>query len=152
TFADLARRAPQLELGADYEFLARPEWKALVGAYGFAFRATRSMDPSLMYAAAAAGEVDVITAFSTDGRIEAFDLRVLDDERGVIPPYDAVVLVGPRLARERPDVVHALGALAGAIDAPAMRRMNAAVDQEGRAPADVAREWLSARGAAKPAP
>jgi osmoprotectant transport system permease protein len=90
----------------------------------------------------AAGEVDVISAFSTDGRIAALDLRVLRDDRGVIPPYDAVVLVGPRLARERPDVVRQLARLDGAIDAEAMRRMNAAVDQEGRPPADVAAEWL----------
>jgi osmoprotectant transport system permease protein len=100
------------------------------------------MDPSLMYQAAAAGEVDVISAFSTDGRIAAFDLRVLRDDRGVIPPYDAVVLVGSRLARERPDVVARLARLAGAIDAATMQQMNAAVDQEGRAPTDVAREWL----------
>jgi osmoprotectant transport system permease protein len=144
TFTDLARHAPDLELGADYEFLARPEWRALVAAYGFAFRATRSMDPSLMYAAAAAGEVDVISAFSTDGRIAAFDLTVLTDERGVIPPYDAVVLVGPRLAREQPALVARLARLEGAIDATTMRRMNAAVDQDGRPPADVAREWLAA--------
>lgn len=143
TFGDLARAAPDLELGADYEFLARPEWRALVAAYGFAFRATRSMDPSLMYQAAAAGEVDVISAFSTDGRIEAFDLRVLGDERGVIPPYDAVVLVGQRLAREHPAFVAALATLEGAIDAASMRRMNAAVDEQGETPAAVARAWLA---------
>ena len=145
TLGALAREAPGLEIGADYEFLARPEWKALVGAYGFAFRASRSMDPSLLYQAAAAGQVDVISAFSTDGRIESFDLRVLRDERGVIPPYDAVVLVGARLARERPALVAALGRLDGAIDAAAMRSMNAAVDREGQAPAAVARAWLDGR-------
>jgi len=144
TLTQLAGAAPALEIGADYEFLSRPEWRALVDAYGFAFRKSRSMDPSLMYQAAAAGEVDVISAFSTDGRIAAFDLRVLRDDRGVIPPYDAVVLVGSRLARERPDVVAQLARLAGTIDAATMQRMNAAVDQQGRAPADVAREWLAA--------
>ncbi len=142
TLSDLARSAPELEIGADYEFLSRPEWKALVAAYGFAFRVSRSMDPSLMYQAAAAGEVDVISAFSTDGRIAAFDLRVLRDDRGVIPPYDAVVLVGARLARERPDVVAKLARLDGSIEAATMQRMNAAVDQEGRSPADVAAAWL----------
>jgi len=144
TLSQLAGAAPALEIGADYEFLSRPEWRALVDAYGFAFRKSRSMDPSLMYQAAAAGEVDVISAFSTDGRIAAFDLRVLRDDRGVIPPYDAVVLVGSRLARERPGVVAQLARLAGAIDAATMQQMNAAVDQQGRAPADVAREWLEA--------
>ena len=142
TLSELAPAAPALEIGADYEFLSRPEWGALVDAYGFAFGAARSMDPSLMYQAVAAGEVDVISAFSTDGRIAAFDLRVLRDDRGVIPPYDAVVLVGARLARERPELVAQLARLEGAIDAATMQRMNAAVDQQGRAPAEVASEWL----------
>ena len=147
TIGALARHAPELVLGADYEFLARPEWRALEAAYGLAFRAQRSMDPSLLYQAAASGQVDVISAFSTDGRIAALDLVVLRDERGVIPPYDAVVLAGPRLARERPERLEALARLSGAIDADSMRRMNAAVDEEGRTPRAVAHAWLDAHPA-----
>ena len=142
TLSDLAAHAPELEIGADYEFLARPEWQALVGTYGFAFRRASSMDPSLMYQAVADGQVDVISAFSTDGRLAALGLTALRDDRGVIPPYDAVVLVGPRLARERPDVVRKLGGLEGRIDAETMRELNREVDQEGRTPAEVARAWL----------
>jgi len=145
TVADLARHAPALAIGADYEFLARPEWRALVAAYGLAFRAERSMDPSLMYEALAGGQVDVISAFSTDGRIAALDLVLLRDERGVIPPYDAIVLAGPRLARERPDVLRALQELEGAIDAETMQRLNGEVDQRGRSPRDVAAQWLAER-------
>lgn len=143
TLADLARRASSLAIGADYEFLARPEWRALVAAYGLAFRSERSMDPSLMYEALASGQVDVISAFSTDGRIAAQGLVLLRDERRVIPPYDAVVLVGARLARERPEVVGALAGLEGAIDAPTMQRLNGAVDQGGRSPREVAAAWLA---------
>jgi osmoprotectant transport system permease protein len=140
---DLAPLAPSLEIGGDYEFFVRPEWKAVREAYGLRFRAQRSMDSSLMYEALARGEVDVISAFSTDGRIAALDLRVLADDRRAIPPYDALVLVGARIAREAPDVLAALGRLDGAIDADAMRRMNAAVDRDGRAPGAVAREFLA---------
>jgi osmoprotectant transport system substrate-binding protein/osmoprotectant transport system permease protein len=70
---------------------------------------------------------------------------VLEDDRGVIPPYDAIVLASARLAREQPDAIEALRGLAGAIDADAMRRMNAAVDAEGRTPAEVARAFLRDR-------
>jgi osmoprotectant transport system permease protein len=104
------------------------------------------MDPALMYQALDSGEVDVISAFSTDGRIAALDIELLEDDRGVIPPYDALVLVGPRLARQHPEVVEALRGLEGAIDAAAMRRMNRAVDQEGRTPAEVARGFGAALG------
>jgi len=140
--SDLRARAHELSIGGDYEFFERAEWRALVDAYRLAFRDRRVMDPTLMYAAVAAGEVDVISAYSTDGRIQALDLVLLADDRGVIPPYDAVVLVSPALQARAPEVVEALGQLAGAIDGDAMRRMNGGVDQDGRSPSDVAREFL----------
>jgi osmoprotectant transport system permease protein len=139
----LAIHAPRLEIGGDYEFFQRAEWKALVRAYGLSFRSERSMDPALMYQAVAEGEVDVISAFSTDGRIDAYDIALLEDERGVIPPYDAIVLVSRNLAANRPEVVEALHGLVGRIDAAAMRSMNLAVDREGRSPAEVAAGFLA---------
>ena len=131
-----------LGIGGDYEFFGRPEWKSIADTYGLKFREQRSMDSSLMYQAAASGQVDVISAFSTDGRIAAFDLTVLEDDRGAIPPYDAIILAGPRLVREHPDVIAALRELTGTIDADHMRRMNRAVDEDGATPAAVAREFL----------
>jgi len=142
SIADLSRHAPRLVMGADYEFFGRQEWTAVRDAYALAFSAQRTMDPSLMYQAVASGQVDVISAFSTDGRIAAFDLLVLEDQRGAIPPYDAIILAGPRLLRERPDAVAALRQLAGTIDAERMRAMNLAVDQQGANSAAVAEAFL----------
>ncbi len=144
--SDLARVAGRLEIGGDLEFFARAEWASLERAYGLAFRARRSMDPALMYQAVAGGEVDVISAFSTDGRIAAYDLVLLDDDRGVIPPYDTIMLASPQLVRERPEVLAALARLAGRIDEAAMQRMNLTVDRDGRSPADVAAEFLAGLG------
>lgn len=141
--SDLTAAAPRLSIGGDYEFFGRPEWKAVEVTYGLEFREQRSMDSSLMYQAAGSGQVDVISAFSTDGRIAAFDLTVLQDDRGAIPPYDAIILAGPALVRDHPDVIDALRGLTGTIDAEHMRRMNRAVDEDGAAPATVAREFLS---------
>jgi len=150
---DLAAHAPSMSIGGDYEFFARPEWRAVRDTYGIRFATERSMDSSLMYQAAAAGDVDVISAFSTDGRIAGLDLRVLEDDRGAIPPYDAIVLASARLAREQPGVIAALRRLAGRIDAPPMRAANFAVDEHGRAPAAVAQDMLPAlAGAATDAP
>jgi osmoprotectant transport system permease protein len=140
--SDLVPHARSMTIGGDYEFFQRTEWKSVEQRYGIAFAAQRSMDPSLMYQAIKAGEVDVISAFSTDGRIASFDLRVLADERGAIPPYDALVLVSPRLAREHKDVVEALGKLAGRVGAERMREMNVAVDERGESPAEVAERFL----------
>jgi osmoprotectant transport system permease protein len=67
---------------------------------------------------------------------------LLEDDHGVIPPYDAIVLASPRLAAEHPEVVAALEPLIGAVDAAAMRRMNLEVDRDGRASARVAADFL----------
>jgi osmoprotectant transport system permease protein len=139
--SQLVPLAPRLALGSDYEFLQRAEWHALRDRYGLRFREERSMDPALIVQAIAQDQVDVISAYSTDGRLAAERLVVLEDDLGVIPPYDAILLASPRLARERPDLVRALARLEGTIDAPAMRRMNLAVDGGGRTPAEVAREF-----------
>ena len=75
-----------------------------------------------MYRAAAAGEVDVISAYTSDGRIAHYDLVVLGDPKQAIPPYDAILLVSP--ARQRPRVLAALQPLVGAIDVKLMREAN----------------------------
>ena len=137
TIGDLVPHAPRLAIGADVEFFARPEWPAVRDTYGLDFREQRAMDASLMYQAAATNEVDVISAYTTDGRIAAYDLRVLEDDRGAIPPYDAILLAGARLAREAPDVLDALARLGGAIDADRMRALNLRVDERGEDPGTV---------------
>ena len=143
SIADLAARAPRLAIGGDFEFFSRAEWAALARAYGLAFREQRTMDPSLMYQALEAGQVDVISAYSTDGRLAALDVVLLKDGLGVIPPYDAMVLASARLARERPRALAALRALSGTIDRARMQRMNLAVDGAGRTPRDVAAELVA---------
>jgi len=126
---DLAREAPKLTLGSDLEFLSRPEWKAVDAAYGFAFRAERSFQPTFMYRALATGDADVISAFSSDGRIAADRLVVLSDPRGAIPPYDAVILVSPKRAADR-RLTDALRPLVGAVSVEAMRAANYSVDRD----------------------
>jgi len=137
TIDDLAAVAPQLKMGGDYEFFGRPEWQDLKSAYGLEFTELVTMDSTLMYAAVTSGEVDVITAFSSDGRIPAFDLVLVEDTRHALPPYDAVVLLG-REAQRRPAVTEALSALDGKIDAEAMREANRHVDLEGGSVAEAA--------------
>jgi len=141
--SDLVRHAPRLVMGGDYEFFGRPEWTSLRDQYALEFESRRTMDPSLMYQALAQSEVDVISAYSTDGRISTFDLIMLEDDLAVIPPYDAIILVSDRLRIENPKVVEALADLVGTIDAAQMRDMNLAVNREGRTPAAVAADWLN---------
>ena len=126
---DLAREAPRLTLGSDLEFLSRPEWKAVDAAYGLAFKAKRSFQPTFMYRALAGGDADVISAFSSDGRISADKLVVLSDPRGAIPPYDAVILISPKRAKDT-RLIEALKPLVGSISVEAMRSANYSVDRD----------------------
>jgi osmoprotectant transport system permease protein len=131
---DLAREAQRLSMGGDVEFFSRPEWTALDGAYGLRFRTRRSYQPTFMYRALESGDVDVISAFSSDGRIAADHLVVLADPRHAIPPYDAVILIAPNRAHDR-RLERALEPLVGAVSVEAMRRANYAVDGQGKTPA-----------------
>lgn len=143
TTADLVALAPQLRLGSDYEFFQRPEWARLKQTYGLEFSKLVSFDPSFMYAAVGKGDVDVITAFSSDGRISAFDLVVLPDPKQALPPYDAVLLLSARAAAT-PKVVRVLTPLIGRISAERMRHANLLVDRDDdkATPRDAA-AWLS---------
>jgi osmoprotectant transport system permease protein len=145
TLADLAREAPKLTLGSDLEFLSRPEWKAVDAAYGLRFKTKRSYQPTFMYRALTGGEADVISAFSSDGRIAADKLVILKDPKGAIPPYDAVVLISPRRAGDR-RLIAALKPLIGAIPVEAMQAANYSVDRdEGKlSPAQAARAMEAA--------
>src|SRR5438105_3628262 len=100
TISDLARQAPRLTFGTDLEFPSRAEWVSLKQAYGLNFAVQRSYDPTFMYRALEDGSVDVISAFSSDGRIAAHDLVVLEDPKHAIPSYDAVILISPRRAKD----------------------------------------------------
>jgi osmoprotectant transport system permease protein len=127
---DLVAHAPQLKIGGDLEFFARPEWRALRDRYGLPrFREERQFQPTFMYQALVSGEVDVISAFSSDGRIEANDLLVLEDPRHAIPPYDAIVLIAPGRAAD-PVLQRALKPLINAIPIELMRKANFMVDRE----------------------
>lgn len=139
---DLVSAAPGLTLGADLEFLERPEWASLKRAYPLRFRAARAYNPTFMYRALESGQVDVISAFSSDGRIAAQGLAVLSDPRRAIPGYDAILLLTPARARDA-RMIAALTPLIGRVPVEAMRAANYQVDRDvGKVSPDAAARWL----------
>ncbi len=142
---DLAAHASRLTMGGDLEFFQRPEWTAIERAYGLTFAARRQYQPTFMYRAIASGEVDVISAFSSDGRIARDDLLILSDPRQAILPYDAVILIAPARADDA-TLRSALEPLLGSIPLTTMQQANLLVDREEDklTPAAAAR-WLAER-------
>jgi osmoprotectant transport system permease protein len=140
TITDLARHSAQMTIGGDYEFFDRPEWKSIREAYGLNFKSQRSMQPEFMYPATASGELDVVSAFSSDGQIAQYNLKVLSDPKQSIPPYDAVLLMGPKRANDEAFTA-ALKPLIGAIPVETMQAANLRGSATGTSPAEVA-QWL----------
>lgn len=140
--ADLASRAGAWSIAGDYEFFSRPEWAAVRSAYGLNFREQRQMQPDFMYAAAGAGEVDVIAGYTSDGLIAQYDLVVLSDPKQAIPPYDAIVLLSPRTAGDTA-LQNALRPLIGKIDIATMQEANLrAGGSQGAASTGTVAKWL----------
>ncbi|MCW5619845.1 MAG: hypothetical protein KIS79_01890, partial [Burkholderiales bacterium] len=118
---------------------------ALRDGYGLRFGRMREFQSTFMYRALTDGDVDVISAFSSDGRIEANRLTILEDVRQHIPPYDAIVLVSPGRAQDKA-LLAVLEPLVGAIPVRRMQQANFMVDrpQEAISPAAAAR-WLGSQ-------
>jgi osmoprotectant transport system permease protein len=143
TIEELAPHTPRLRIGGDFEFFVRPEWEALRDGYGLRFGESRQFQSTFMYQAVVSGEVDVISAFSSDGRIEADDLVVLEDPRQLVLPYDAVILLAPRRAGDAL-LRRALEPLVGRVSIELMRKANLMVDRdEDKLTPQAAALWLA---------
>ena len=147
SLSDLGRASPQLVAGLTPDFIGRPDGlPALERTYGFRPRAVRSLLPSVKYAAVAAGAVDVIDGYSTDGLIARHGLAVLEDDLGLFPPYEAAALVSARLVHELPAAALALSRLSGRLDVRTMRSLNRRVEVDGEDVRVVARDALRELG------
>ena len=143
--SDLADH-PALRLGFSNEFLDREDgWPGLRRAYGLPQRDVRGLDHDLAYRALAAGDLDAVDLYSTDAEVPYYGLRVLRDDRGFFPRYDAVLLYRADLAERAPAVVAAWGRLAGSLSADSMAALNARVKIDGEPEAAVAAAFVRER-------
>jgi glycine betaine/choline ABC-type transport system substrate-binding protein len=107
------------------------------------------MDPALMYQAVAGEEVDVVCAFATDGRIAAYKLKPLVDDRQFFPPYFPAPVIRSETLHEHPQLRDALKSLSGLLDNSTVQRLNFQVDKEKRSAKEVARQFLVSHGLVK---
>jgi len=132
--------------GFPTEFMERADgYRGLSQTYELDLN-TMELDPGLMYQALKEKEVDVISGFSTDGRIKAFDLRVLDDDKHYFPPYFAAPLVHGETLRRHPELRDALSRIAGKISNQTMAEMNYRVDELHEPTRKVAGDFLLSLG------
>lgn len=145
--SDLRNTAKELRAGFTAEFAERPDgYPGLRRIYGLRFGDVRDFDPALMYEAVAKGEVDVICAFATDGRIATYHLKPLKDDRNFFPPYHAAPVIREEVLKTHPKLGDELSLLGGLIDNATMQDLNFEVEKEKRKPAEVVKEFLKAKG------
>ena len=147
TLSDLTRSAPALTAGFTADFIGRPDGlPGLRRVYGLAPRAIRPLAPAVKYQALAAGAVDVVDGYSTDGLLARYDLVSLVDDRHFFPPYEAAALIGPRMSRTRPEAIAALTLLSGRLDEATMRALNRRIEVDGESVRSVATAELRTLG------
>ncbi|WP_192036704.1 glycine betaine ABC transporter substrate-binding protein [Halomonas sp. YLGW01] len=134
-----------LTFGLDTEFYSRKDgWRPLQQAYEF--RVGRDdivrMDTGLIYSALRDGNVDVGLVFSTDGRVPAFDFRVLEDSRDFFPAYSLTPVVREDVLETNPQLAEQLNTLSGLLDDQTMAALNARVDVERETIERVAESFL----------
>ncbi len=148
TFSDMAANADQLTLIGPPEFAERedgvPGLKRVYGDFEFANFLT--VDPGLRYQALLNGEADVVVAFGTDGELAAYDLLSLVDDKGLYPPYQVAPVIRQAVLDKDAEVAAVLNRLAPLLTNEVMQALNNEVSGNGREPADVAREFLTAQG------
>lgn len=148
TLSDLSAKAGELVFGTTQEFTERadglPGLQEMYG--GFQFADVVALDPGLLYSGISNGDIDVTTCFGTDGQISAYNLLVLEDDKGFWPPYPVGPVVRAELADANPLILETLDQLAPLLDGDTMSGLNWEVAGNGREADEVAREFLVSNG------
>ncbi len=146
TISDLTQH-PDLRMGLSYEFTKREDgWGNLKKHYGLSFDPL-SLEHGLAYEALRNGKIDVTDAYSTDGEIRKYGLRLLRDDRRFFPEYEAVTLYRNGLPEEVTSVIAKLG---GVISETEMQRLNAHALFEKQSHKSIAHEFLISKSLIRP--
>ncbi len=141
--SDLLPHQEQLRAGVSHEFLNRGDgFPGLAEAYGLRIGDVRGIEHGLSYQAITAGQVDLIDAYTTDGKLAGLNLRLLEDDLGFFPPYDAAAIVRTTTLEAHPELGPLLDELAFRIDNARMQSLNFRVEERGGGFVDVARDFL----------
>ncbi len=150
SISDLESYISKMAVGTDPECPSRPDClPSMEKIYGFGFGDVRQMEPTLMYEAIKSEQVDSITAYTTDGRVDLFNLKLLDDDKSAFPPYHAIIIVSSDFADQNPGVMDAFNVLEDRIDTDTMRRLNNLYDVDKEDAEDIARQFLLEEGLIK---
>jgi osmoprotectant transport system substrate-binding protein len=105
-----------------------------------------NLDTGVIYTATSDGQCNFGEVFTTDGRIPALKLRVLEDDRRFFPLYNLTEVINTDLLDAHPELAEIFAQLNPRLTNDVMLELNAKVDNDGQDPALVARDWLIGQG------
>ncbi len=134
----------KLLAGFTPEFMGRTDgYLGLKAKYGLKMR-TVVISDAVMYKALYEKKIDVVSGYSTDGRLKAYDLITLTDDKGIFPPYYAAPIVRTQVLEKYPELEPVLNMLAGIINDSIMTELNYRADYLKQAPEKIAADFLMA--------
>ena len=148
TVSELVPFAGDLVFGAEHEFFDRQDgFDGMVDTYGLKFKGEPAkMDVAMKYQAVSQGNIDVTDAFTTDGQLITYKLKVLEDDKKFFPPYYAAPIIREDTLKKHPELEGILNSLGDKISDSEMQKMNYKVEAEKKSTKDVAKEFLIAKG------
>lgn len=143
TISDLEEYSSEIRVGVDNSWINREGdgYQGFADTY-FEFANITPMQIGLVYDAVASDRMDAVLAYTTDGRVAAYDLKILEDDQQFFPPYDTSMVVENELLQEHPELESILSDLIGQIDTELMQELNYESDGLMKEPVIVAREFL----------
>ena len=145
TISDLAKKGG-LNYGIGNEFFERADgWAGLRDRYRLAPATISALDHDIAWSQLRLGQIDVMDVYTTEARIDAFDMRVLDDDLEYFPRYDAVILYREATASEFPDATAAMKHLTGSLNEAGMTQLNRRVEIDGESEQSVAADFVEAK-------
>ena len=147
--SELKGKVGEIKLAAPHEFFEREDgYEGFKKLYALNFDSNNvsSMNPGLMYSALRDSQVDIIVSDSTDGRIKAYNLKIIEDDKNFFPPYYAAWLHRKDLIQRHPELKKALKVFSGLIDEKEMIKLNNKVAAQQIEPRTVALNFLINKG------
>lgn len=142
--SDLEALKDTVRVGLDMAWINRPGdgYEGFKKIYGFEFENMFPMDIGLVYKAVASNEMDVVLGYSTDGRISAYDLVLLEDDKRLFPPYDCSPMASKEIVDKYPELNTVFLKLEGSISSEDMQELNRKSDEDLIEPINIAKEYL----------
>lgn len=149
SISNLKNYQSQLKAGFTLEFKDRADgYKGLQSKYGLNLTVS-TMEPALRYQAIEANDIQITDAYSTDAELKKYKLIVLEDDKGLFPPYQGAPMMSQKLVKKHPELKKILNQLAGKITEKEMQDMNYQVSVEGKDANKVAHAYLVKAGLLK---